>query len=118
MLTNLNVLYNFDEKHTAKEHFNLYQDGQRAPEIMINILLHGTSKYNKIRRLKEEGKKEEQEEKEDKNKLKKGEEKQIEKGKEKQHERNGKWKSSEFVLRRAWNLWLFYIIFKQAGFLP
>lgn len=87
MLTNLNVLFNFYEKHTAKEHFNLYQGRQRAPEIMVNMLLHGTSKYNKNKRLKgkeKKRKKRSRKKKRDKKKLKKGDEKQIEKGKEKQ----------------------------------
>ncbi|KAI8072172.1 uncharacterized protein B0P05DRAFT_580302 [Gilbertella persicaria] len=49
-------LLTFYGKETAKCHFQLYQGRQRAPEMMVNMLTHGTAKYNKFQR-KKKGKK-------------------------------------------------------------
>ncbi|KAI8078177.1 uncharacterized protein B0P05DRAFT_470538 [Gilbertella persicaria] len=56
ILAHLNRLLTFYGKETAKCHFQLYQGRQRAPEMMVNMLTHGTAKYNKFQR-KKKGKK-------------------------------------------------------------
>jgi hypothetical protein len=56
-LANLNTLFTFYGSHTAKNRFNLYQGRQRAPEIMVNMLLHGDKKYNRKKRNKKKDKK-------------------------------------------------------------
>ncbi|KAI9004297.1 hypothetical protein CLU79DRAFT_801663 [Phycomyces nitens] len=52
ILTHLDVLFRFYDQRTAKDRFNLYQGSQRAPEQLVNILTHGTAKYNRSRRDK------------------------------------------------------------------
>ncbi|KAI9257816.1 hypothetical protein EDC94DRAFT_522238, partial [Helicostylum pulchrum] len=52
MLINIVALFAFYGPRTAKDRFNLYQGRQRAPELMVNMLLHGTSKYNRKKRGK------------------------------------------------------------------
>lgn len=50
-------LFAFYGKDTAKDRFFLYQGRQRAPEIMVNMLLNGDKKYNKKKRNKTKRKK-------------------------------------------------------------
>jgi hypothetical protein len=38
--------FTFYEYHTARNCFSLYQRRQRAPEMMVNMLLHEGSKYS------------------------------------------------------------------------
>ncbi|CEP14429.1 hypothetical protein [Parasitella parasitica] len=52
MLTHLNKLLMFYGRDTARCHFQLYQCRQRAPEMIVNMLTHGTAKYNKLKRKK------------------------------------------------------------------
>ncbi|KAI9473418.1 MAG: hypothetical protein EXX96DRAFT_507983 [Benjaminiella poitrasii] len=47
IFNNLDALFNFYDHHTSRDRFFLYQGRQRAPESMINMLLYGTSKYNR-----------------------------------------------------------------------
>lgn len=56
MLSHLDKLLMFYNKDTAHHHFQLYQGRQRAPEMVVNMLTHGTEKYNKSLR-KKKGKK-------------------------------------------------------------
>ncbi|EIE76770.1 hypothetical protein RO3G_01474 [Rhizopus delemar RA 99-880] len=44
-------------KDTAHHRFQLYQGRQGAPEMMANILTHGTAKYNRSRRKRKKKKK-------------------------------------------------------------
>lgn len=52
ILANLDTLLKFYGKETSKYKFQLYQGRQRAPEMMVNMLTHGTAKYNKSKRKK------------------------------------------------------------------
>ncbi|CEP07343.1 hypothetical protein [Parasitella parasitica] len=52
MLTHLKNLLMFYGRDTARCHFQLYQGRQRAPEMIVNMLTHGTAKYNKSKRKK------------------------------------------------------------------
>lgn len=52
ILTHLDKLLLFYNKATAHHHFQLYQGRQRAPEMVVNMLTHGTAKYNKLQRKK------------------------------------------------------------------
>jgi hypothetical protein len=52
MLANSTVLFTFYGRQTRRSRFNLYQGRQRAPEMMVNMLLHGGSKYNRKKRSK------------------------------------------------------------------
>ncbi|KAI9013759.1 hypothetical protein CLU79DRAFT_871364, partial [Phycomyces nitens] len=49
ILTHLDVLFRFYNQNTTKDRFSLYQGSQRAPEQLVNILTHGTAKYNRLR---------------------------------------------------------------------
>ena len=53
MLTNMDRLFTFYNFSTAKNRFNLYQGRQRAPEMMVNMLLDGGTKYNRKKRFKQ-----------------------------------------------------------------
>ncbi|KAI9469133.1 MAG: hypothetical protein EXX96DRAFT_532969 [Benjaminiella poitrasii] len=68
--------YNFD---TAKDRFHLYQGRQQAADNMVNIIINGSSKYNKIKRKNVQKNRKNKKEK-DKNKNKKT----ISKGKKKE----------------------------------
>ncbi|KAI9483236.1 MAG: hypothetical protein EXX96DRAFT_479415, partial [Benjaminiella poitrasii] len=57
IFNNLDALFNFYGHHTSRDRFFLYQGRQRAPESLINMLLHGTSKYNRRKRNKKKKKK-------------------------------------------------------------
>ncbi|KAG0776031.1 hypothetical protein G6F22_012868 [Rhizopus arrhizus] len=57
-------LLDFYGKDTAHHRFQLYQGRQRAPEMMANMLTHGTAKYNRSRR-KRKKKKDKNDKKED-----------------------------------------------------
>ena len=50
-------LFTFYDKNAAKDRFFLYQGRQRAPEIMVNMLLNRDKKYNKKKRNKTKRKK-------------------------------------------------------------
>jgi len=50
-------LFAFYGKDTAKDRFFLYQGRQKAPEIMVNMLLNEDKKYNKKKRNKTKRKK-------------------------------------------------------------
>lgn len=50
ILQYLNKLFDFYNCKTAKYRFFLYQGKQRAPEILVNMLINGGSKYNRKRR--------------------------------------------------------------------
>ncbi|KAG1050437.1 hypothetical protein G6F43_007287 [Rhizopus delemar] len=50
-------LLDFYGKDTAHHRFQLYQDRQRAPEMLANMLTHGTAKYNKSQRKRKKKKK-------------------------------------------------------------
>jgi hypothetical protein len=52
MLSNMDRLFTFYGFSTAKDRFNLYQGKQRAPEMMVNMLLNGGAKYNRKKRFK------------------------------------------------------------------
>ncbi|EIE85546.1 hypothetical protein RO3G_10256 [Rhizopus delemar RA 99-880] len=56
-LINLDKLLDFYGKDTAHHRFQLYQDRQRAPEMLANMLTHGTAKYNRSRRKRKKKKK-------------------------------------------------------------
>ncbi|KAK4521625.1 uncharacterized protein ATC70_004155 [Mucor velutinosus] len=56
ILANMDTLFAFYGFSTAKHWFNLYQGKQRAPDMMVNMLLNGGAKYNKKRFKKEEQK--------------------------------------------------------------
>lgn len=58
MLSNMDRLFTFYGFSTAKDRFNLYQGKQRAPEMMVNMLLNGGAKYNRKKRFKKKNKKE------------------------------------------------------------
>lgn len=61
ILANMDRLFTFYGFDTAKDRFNLYQGKQRAPEMMVNLLLDGGSKYNRKKRFKKkDGKRKEQ----------------------------------------------------------
>ncbi|KAG0760973.1 hypothetical protein G6F19_012007 [Rhizopus arrhizus] len=64
-LTHLDKLLDFHGKDTAHHRFQLYHDRQRAPEIMANMLTHGTAKYNRSRRKQKKKKKDKNDKKED-----------------------------------------------------
>ncbi|KAG0875676.1 hypothetical protein G6F15_010288 [Rhizopus arrhizus] len=66
MLTHLDKLLDFYGKDTAHHRFQLYQGRQRAPEMMANILTHGTAKYNRSRRKRKKKKKKDKKYKKDK----------------------------------------------------
>ncbi|KAG1397538.1 hypothetical protein G6F60_008947 [Rhizopus arrhizus] len=55
-LTHLDKLLDFYGKGTAHHRFQLYQGRQRAPEMMANMLTHGTAKYNRSRRKRKKKK--------------------------------------------------------------
>lgn len=62
----LNRLFDFYDHNSAKSRFFLYQGRQRAPEIMVNMLINGGPKYNKAcRKLKNRKKKRGQRKKQD-----------------------------------------------------
>ncbi len=52
ILAHLNKLLMFYGNDNAKYNFQLYQGRQRAPEMVANMLTHGTAKYNKSKRKK------------------------------------------------------------------
>ncbi|KAK4510683.1 dTDP-fucopyranose mutase [Mucor velutinosus] len=54
ILANMDTLFTFYGFSTAKHRFNLYQGKQRAPDMMVNMLLNGGAKYNKKKRFKKE----------------------------------------------------------------
>lgn len=56
MLAHMGALFSFYGFSTAKDRFNLYQGRQRAPEMMVNMLLDGGSKYNRQKRFKKKKK--------------------------------------------------------------
>jgi hypothetical protein len=58
MLSNMDRLFTFYGFSTAKDRFNLYQGKQRAPEMMVNMLLNGGAKYNRKKRFKKKNEKE------------------------------------------------------------
>ncbi|KAG1139363.1 hypothetical protein G6F38_009889 [Rhizopus arrhizus] len=58
-------LLDFYGKDTVHHRFQLYQDRQRAPEMMANMLTHGTAKYNRSRRKRKKKKKDKNDKKED-----------------------------------------------------
>ncbi|KAG1154867.1 hypothetical protein G6F37_009064 [Rhizopus arrhizus] len=64
-LTHLDRLLDFYGKDTAHYRFQLYQGRQRAPEMMANMLTHGTAKYNRSRRKRKKKKKDKNDKKED-----------------------------------------------------
>lgn len=45
-----NNLFGFYEYKTAKNRFVLYKERQRAPEEMVNMLVHGGTKHNRKKR--------------------------------------------------------------------
>ncbi|KAI9487629.1 MAG: hypothetical protein EXX96DRAFT_615389 [Benjaminiella poitrasii] len=51
LLSNMDRLFAFYGFCTAKHRFNLYQGKQRAPEMMVNMLLNGGAKYNRKNRF-------------------------------------------------------------------
>ncbi|KAI7897589.1 uncharacterized protein BX663DRAFT_533736 [Cokeromyces recurvatus] len=57
MLAHLNTLLIFYGKDTARYNFQLYQGRQRAPEMVANMLTHGTAEYNRSQRRKKRKKK-------------------------------------------------------------
>ncbi|KAG0931403.1 hypothetical protein G6F30_011222 [Rhizopus arrhizus] len=63
MLTHLDKLLDFYGKDTAHHRFQLYQGRQRAPEMMANMLTHGTAKYNRSRRNRKKKKKKDKKDK-------------------------------------------------------
>ncbi|KAG0871841.1 hypothetical protein G6F16_005603 [Rhizopus arrhizus] len=65
MLTHLDKLLDFYGKDTAHHRFQLYQGRQRAPEMMANMLTHGTAKYNRSRRKRKKKKKDKNDKKGD-----------------------------------------------------
>ncbi|KAI9487462.1 MAG: hypothetical protein EXX96DRAFT_474584, partial [Benjaminiella poitrasii] len=68
IFNNLDALFNFYDHHMSRNQFFLYQGRQRASESMINMLLHGTSKYNRRKRNKK--KRDKKRKKKNKNKSK------------------------------------------------
>ncbi|CEG77049.1 hypothetical protein RMATCC62417_11859 [Rhizopus microsporus] len=52
ILIHVGVLFTFYDYKTAKDRFYLYQCRQRAAEEMVNMLVHGGTKYNKKKRAK------------------------------------------------------------------
>ncbi|KAG1047748.1 hypothetical protein G6F43_009818 [Rhizopus delemar] len=73
MLTHLDKLLDFYGKDTAHHRFQLYQGRQRAPEMLANMLTHGTAKYNRSRRKRKKKKKGKNDKKKGKNDKKKDE---------------------------------------------
>ncbi|KAG1019468.1 hypothetical protein G6F26_010093 [Rhizopus arrhizus] len=65
MLTHLDKLLDFYGKDTAHHRSQLYQGQQMAPEMMANMLTHGTAKYNRSRRKRKKKKKDKNDKKED-----------------------------------------------------
>ncbi|KAI9473845.1 MAG: hypothetical protein EXX96DRAFT_320843 [Benjaminiella poitrasii] len=65
----LDALFKFYDHHTSRDRFFLYQGRQRSPESMVNMLLHGTSKYNRRKRNKKK-KRDKKRKKKNKNKSK------------------------------------------------
>lgn len=57
MLLNKDSFFGFYGKDTAKTRFQLYRGVQRATDQMANILINGTSKYNRNKRSNEKKKK-------------------------------------------------------------
>ena len=64
----LDTLFDFYGADTAKFRFFLYQGKQRAAELMVNMLLSGTKKYNKSLRSKTKKKKKKKNKKKSKGK--------------------------------------------------
>jgi hypothetical protein len=54
ILSYMDRLFTFYDFSTAKYRFNLYHGKQRAPEMLFNMLLNGSAKYNKKKRFKKE----------------------------------------------------------------
>jgi hypothetical protein len=79
MLPNMDTLFTFYGFRTAKYRFNLYQGKQRAPDMMVNMLLNGGAKYNRKKRFKKKSKKQ-------KRKNKKKKRLHINKEKKRQHQ--------------------------------
>ncbi|KAI8970417.1 hypothetical protein BDF20DRAFT_891174 [Mycotypha africana] len=52
ILQHLEALFSFYGERTAEERFRLYQGQERAADNMVNLLINGTTKYNKQLRLK------------------------------------------------------------------
>lgn len=52
IFSHLRRLFDFYGADTAHDRFNLYQGRQRAADNMVNLLLHGTSKYSRAKRDK------------------------------------------------------------------
>lgn len=50
IMSNLDTLLEFYGPRRAKDRFTLYQGKQRAMQLMVNMLTHGTSKYDRSRR--------------------------------------------------------------------
>ncbi|KAL0076474.1 hypothetical protein F4703DRAFT_1883669 [Phycomyces blakesleeanus] len=71
MLPNMDTLFTFCDYNTAKYRFNLYQGKQRAPDMMVNILLSGSARYNRRRHFRKKNRKQERQ-----NKSKKGKNRQ------------------------------------------
>ncbi|CEG83564.1 hypothetical protein RMATCC62417_17465 [Rhizopus microsporus] len=94
MLSNMDRLFTFYGFSTAKYRFNLYQGKQRAPEMMVNMLLNGGAKYNRKKRFKKKNKKEKQKNKKMK-RLQKNEKKKG-KSRQQQNRRRNKWKPLKF----------------------
>lgn len=57
MFQSLDTLLNVYGVSGAKNRFHLYQNMQKAPRQMIQMLTYGTAKYNRSRRNKKEMKK-------------------------------------------------------------
>ncbi|KAL0075567.1 hypothetical protein J3Q64DRAFT_1666990 [Phycomyces blakesleeanus] len=72
MLPNMDTLFTFCDYNTAKYRFNLYQGKQRAPDMMVNILLSGSARYNRRRHFRKKNRKQERQ-----NKSKKGKNRQY-----------------------------------------
>lgn len=56
VLDNKEILFNFYGFQTAKDHFYLYQGRQKAPQIMVNMLINGGKKYDRKQRKKKKKK--------------------------------------------------------------
>jgi hypothetical protein len=62
ILTHVGALFTFYDYKTAKDRFYLYQGRQRAAEEMVNMFVHGGTKYNKKKRKKRYRKKKKKQE--------------------------------------------------------
>ncbi|KAI9486670.1 MAG: hypothetical protein EXX96DRAFT_550015 [Benjaminiella poitrasii] len=71
------LFYDFD---TAKDRYHLYQGRQRAVDNMVNIIINGSSKYNKSKRknLQKNRKKKKKKNKNNNNNISKGKKKKME----------------------------------------